>query len=137
MDAGLAAMVIGVTAPIVSLVVYSFFKERRDKAKMDFNKWKLKYQVKKGIHNKQLKKLEKQKKMQNKGYGDLIDQLDSNKIKGILHSLRDKDLDIEDEEEADIGDVIANIVEENPDLVDGFLKGIGGKKQEKNENNLY
>jgi hypothetical protein len=113
--------VLGTAMPILSIITWQIFKERHETRKLEYNKWKARYDHKANVKAPTLAR-------ESKGIVDLIGGLDSDKIKGILGALQEPEF--EDEPEgSDIGDLIANVVQNNPSLVQGFLSGISKKKE--------
>ena len=112
-DTTLAVVAISVIAPIVSITLYSLFKERADTRKINYKMWKARFD------NRHPKKKAPPATPESKGLGGLLAGLDGDKISGILEALQDNTY--EDEDKADnLGDLLGNPAIQS--AIQGFLK---------------
>jgi hypothetical protein len=119
--------VLGTAMPVISIITWQIFKERHETRRLEYNKWKARYDHKTNVKAPALQR-------ESKGIMDLIGGLDSDKIKGILGALQEPEFQ-DEPEGSDIGDLIANVVQNNPSLVEGFLSGITKKKEGNTDDN--
>ena len=120
-DPTLAIVAISVMAPMISIILYSIFKERADTRKIDYRKWKARFD------NRNPKKKAPPAPPESKGIGGLLAGLDTDKISGILEALQDNTY--ADEDKADnLGDLLGNPAIQA--AIQGFLKP---KKQQEEQ----
>jgi len=131
----LALAVIGTVTPMLIMVIYSLFAERRQDKKIDFDKFKMHYYSKNPTLKPMRNTITPASTPKETGLIDLIQNLDSDKIKMLISAFGDKTGEYEPEtgRSGDIGDIIGDLIRNNPELVKGFLEGI--KPKEKNPPN--
>ncbi len=66
---------------------------------------------------------------------DSVKGIDLGKVKGLLDMVQGKDYDIDEEPRNDLIGMIGDFAESNPEMVKGFIDGLG-KKEEKGKNDI-